>query len=141
VRAQDGLTVPFALTAGLSSLGSSRTVVLGGVAELLAGALSMGLGGFLAAQAERDATRHTRRALAAHVGRSCAAETAREVLALLGPLGVSARVAGDVAADLARAEDPAGDAGASAFLLRFGEGMEEVPDRRMCAPSRLPSGA
>ena len=42
----DGLTVPFALTAGLSSLGESRLVVLGGVAELIAGAISMGVGGF-----------------------------------------------------------------------------------------------
>jgi hypothetical protein len=42
----DGLTVPFALTAGLSSLGESRLVVLGGVAELIAGAISMGIGGF-----------------------------------------------------------------------------------------------
>ena len=42
----DGLTVPFALTAGLSSLGSSRLVVGGGLAELCAGAISMGLGGY-----------------------------------------------------------------------------------------------
>ena len=42
----DGLTVPFALTAGLSSLGSSRLVVTGGLAELCAGAISMGLGGY-----------------------------------------------------------------------------------------------
>lgn len=42
----DGLTVPFALTAGLASLGSSRVVVLGGVAELIAGAISMGIGAF-----------------------------------------------------------------------------------------------
>ena len=33
----DGLTVPFALTAGLSAVGSSRLVVLGGLAELFAG--------------------------------------------------------------------------------------------------------
>ena len=38
----DGLTVPFALTAGLSALGSSRVVVYGGLAELIAGAISMG---------------------------------------------------------------------------------------------------
>lgn len=44
----DGLTVPFALTAGLSSLGESKLVVLGGVAELIAGAISMGVGGFRA---------------------------------------------------------------------------------------------
>ena len=45
----DGLTVPFALTAGLSSLGSGRLVVLAGLAELCSGALSMGLGAYLAA--------------------------------------------------------------------------------------------
>ena len=48
----DGLTVPFALTAGLSSLASTRYVVLGGLAELVAGAISMGLGGFIGAKSE-----------------------------------------------------------------------------------------
>src|SRR6202000_2091105 len=48
----DGLTVPFALTAGLSALGSSRIVVFGGLAELIAGAISMALGGWLAARGE-----------------------------------------------------------------------------------------
>ncbi|CAK9439204.1 uncharacterized protein LODBEIA_P34280 [Lodderomyces beijingensis] len=50
----DGLTVPFALTAGLSSLGDSHLVVTGGMAELVAGAISMGLGGFLAAKSESE---------------------------------------------------------------------------------------
>ncbi|KAF2476690.1 DUF125-domain-containing protein [Lindgomyces ingoldianus] len=49
----DGLTVPFALTAGLSSIGSSRLVIIGGLAELFAGAISMGLGAYLAALTER----------------------------------------------------------------------------------------
>jgi hypothetical protein len=40
----DGLTVPFALTAGLSGLGDNKVVILGGFAELIAGAISMGLG-------------------------------------------------------------------------------------------------
>ena len=48
----DGLTVPFALTAGLSSLDDTRIVVLGGLAELIAGAISMGLGGFIGAKSE-----------------------------------------------------------------------------------------
>lgn len=48
----DGLTVPFALSAGLSSLGTTRVVILGGLAELVAGAISMGLGGFLGARSE-----------------------------------------------------------------------------------------
>jgi hypothetical protein len=48
----DGLTVPFALTAGLSALGETKVVIYGGLAELFAGAISMGLGGYLAAKSE-----------------------------------------------------------------------------------------
>ncbi|KAF7543846.1 hypothetical protein G7Z17_g10407 [Cylindrodendrum hubeiense] len=48
----DGLTVPFALTAGLSSLGNTDTVISGGLAELCAGCISMGIGGYLAARDE-----------------------------------------------------------------------------------------
>ncbi|SCU93726.1 LAFA_0F17898g1_1 [Lachancea sp. 'fantastica'] len=50
----DGLTVPFALTAGLSSLGDSKLVITGGFAELVSGAISMGLGGYLGAKSESD---------------------------------------------------------------------------------------
>lgn len=50
----DGLTVPFALTAGLSSLGSPKLVVIGGLAELFSGSISMGLGAYLAAITSRD---------------------------------------------------------------------------------------
>ncbi|KAF2170121.1 hypothetical protein M409DRAFT_36014 [Zasmidium cellare ATCC 36951] len=49
----DGLTVPFALTAGLSALGDSKIAFLGGLAELFAGSISMGLGAYLAAVTER----------------------------------------------------------------------------------------
>lgn len=48
----DGLTVPFALAAGLSALGSSRLVIIAGMAEIVAGAISMGLGGYLAGSSE-----------------------------------------------------------------------------------------
>lgn len=48
----DGLTVPFALTAGLSALGNTKVVIFGGLAELIAGAISMGLGGYLGAKSE-----------------------------------------------------------------------------------------
>lgn len=50
----DGLTVPFALTAGLSSLGDTKLVITGGLAELVSGAISMGLGGYLAAKSELE---------------------------------------------------------------------------------------
>ncbi|GAB7353655.1 hypothetical protein MBLNU459_g4064t1 [Dothideomycetes sp. NU459] len=48
----DGLTVPFALTAGLSALGDTKLVIYGGLAELIAGGISMGLGGYLGAASE-----------------------------------------------------------------------------------------
>lgn len=57
----DGLTVPFALTAGLSALGDSKVVVFGGLAELIAGAISMGLGGYLGAKSEEAAYNATHR--------------------------------------------------------------------------------
>jgi VIT1/CCC1 family predicted Fe2+/Mn2+ transporter len=51
----DGLTVPFALAAGLSgAVTSSGVIVIAGVAELAAGAIAMGLGGYLAARSEAD---------------------------------------------------------------------------------------
>ncbi|KAK6067394.1 vacuolar iron transporter (integral membrane protein DUF125) [Seiridium cupressi] len=56
----DGLTVPFALTAGLSSLGSTKLVVLGGLAELFSGCISMGLGAYLAAATEAESYTHQR---------------------------------------------------------------------------------
>jgi VIT1/CCC1 family predicted Fe2+/Mn2+ transporter len=50
----DGLTVPFALTAGLSAFNDTRVVILGGCAELIAGSISMGLGGWLAGRGEEE---------------------------------------------------------------------------------------
>ncbi|KAL5639958.1 hypothetical protein ACGC1H_006502 [Rhizoctonia solani] len=169
----DGLTVPFALTAGLSSIGNSRLVVIGGIAELIAGAISMGVGGFLASQAERDHFRYLRRTTRDRVLRSCSGEMEREVHAVLGPVGVSEQTSRSLATELRQVEvdDSAHstaipdttvvkrhswmglgswgrktavpveeesqplrwqeDVGLTAFLLKFGEGMEEVPTARL----------
>jgi hypothetical protein len=49
----DGLTVPFALAAGLSgAVASTNIIVTAGVAEIAAGSIAMGLGGYLAARGE-----------------------------------------------------------------------------------------
>ncbi|KAJ6481916.1 membrane fraction protein [Mycena sanguinolenta] len=150
----DGLTVPFALTAGLSSLGQSRLVVLGGVAELIAGAISMGIGGFLASQAERDHYRFLRETTAARVVRSCDSEMEREVAEVLAPIGVDERTCRAVARCLREVEVPSSTAsranpvtthdlesneslrwskevGLTPFLLKFGAGLEEVPTSRL----------
>ncbi len=51
----DGLTVPFALAAGISgAIAASHVVITAGVAELAAGGISMGLGGYLAARTQHD---------------------------------------------------------------------------------------
>jgi VIT1/CCC1 family predicted Fe2+/Mn2+ transporter len=51
----DGLTVPFALAAGLSGVvAGTQVVITAGGAEIAAGAIAMGLGGYLAARTDRD---------------------------------------------------------------------------------------
>ena len=54
----DGLTTPFALAAGLVGASTSNLlVVIGGLAEIAAGSISMGLGGYLAAQSQAETYR------------------------------------------------------------------------------------
>jgi len=51
----DGLTVPFALAAGLSgAIANTRFIVIGGLAEIAAGSIAMGLGGYLAARGDAE---------------------------------------------------------------------------------------
>src|SRR5690348_11439968 len=51
----DGLTVPFALAAGLSGADTStRIIVVAGLAEIAAGSIAMGLGGYLAAKSDAE---------------------------------------------------------------------------------------
>jgi VIT1/CCC1 family predicted Fe2+/Mn2+ transporter len=139
----DGLTVPFALAAGLSSLGESKYVVLAGIAELIAGCISMGIGGFLASQSERDHYRYLRQQTAVRVERSCAGEMDREVAEILSPVGVSDKACSTVAQSLREAEEDFDehhvtgsngdletaslrwrkDVGLTAFFLKFGKGM------------------
>jgi VIT1/CCC1 family predicted Fe2+/Mn2+ transporter len=51
----DGLTVPFALAAGLSgAVDSTSIIIVAGIAEIAAGSIAMGLGGYLAGKTEQD---------------------------------------------------------------------------------------
>ena len=51
----DGLTVPFALAAGLSgAVDSTNIIVIAGIAEIAAGSIAMGLGGYLSGKTEQD---------------------------------------------------------------------------------------
>lgn len=122
----DGLTVPFALAAGLSgALSSSRLVVTAGIAEIVAGSISMGLGGYLAARSERD---HYLAELARE-GREteeAPEQEAMEVAEVLGSYGLKPNEAA-VVVDGLRADKPRW----VGFMMRFELGLEE-PD-----PSRI----
>lgn len=98
----DGLTVPFALTAGLSALGDSHLVIMGGLAELLAGALSMGLGAYLAAITERKRYQVEERRQR-QVLKEC--PDLSSVLEIFARYGISCDTAGDVAESLKMDED------------------------------------
>ncbi len=51
----DGLTVPFALAAGLTgAVAATGIIVTAGLAEIAAGSIAMGLGGYLAARSDAD---------------------------------------------------------------------------------------
>ena len=96
--------MPFALTAGLSGTNSARFVVIAGLAELVSGAISMGVGGFLSAQAEVDYYRYRMRTTRQRLTSTCNAQIEREVYDVLGPYGVPANEASRVAQLLKRVE-------------------------------------
>src|SRR5262245_11478269 len=55
IGVSDGLTVPFALAAGLSgAVSSTNIIVTAGLAEIAAGSIAMGLGGYLAAKSDAE---------------------------------------------------------------------------------------
>lgn len=104
VGLSDGLTVPFALTAGLSSTGSTKLVVLAGLAELVSGAISMGIGGFLSAQAELSHFAYNLKSTQARVERSCGSEVQRQVHDILKGYGIAPDTSAQIAAELTAKE-------------------------------------
>ena len=86
----DGLTVPFALAAGLSgAVGSTGLVVVAGLAEIAAGGIAMGLGGYLAARSDAEHYTIERARELAETGAKPAAEAA-EVTHILRSFGLAA---------------------------------------------------
>ncbi|GAM88431.1 hypothetical protein ANO11243_064640 [Dothideomycetidae sp. 11243] len=109
----DGLTVPFALTAGLSALGDSKVVIYGGMAELFAGAISMGIGGYLGAnsecQAHSAALSDTQRTV-----RSKPADAQWQVRCALSKYGISEATLDSVVEELNESLDAM-----EKFIMRF----------------------
>lgn len=88
----DGLTVPFALCAALSTLDSSKVVISGGLAELFAGSLSMGIGAVLASLTERTQYRIEEAREWAEVRQDPVGEE-NEIYDILGRYGVGRQAA------------------------------------------------
>lgn len=121
----DGLTVPFALAAGLAgAVAGSRLVLTAGGAEIAAGSIAMGLGGYLAARGDAE---HYR----AELGRErrevveVPEKELAEVAELLEEYGLDAENAQRVAIALSQNEEKWID-----FMMRFELGLEEPDPRR-----------
>jgi len=132
------LTEKFALTAGLSSLGSPHFVVVAGLAELFSGAISMGVGGYLSTKAERDNYRYLLRQTRQRVEMSCSTALQQEVFNILAPYGVTSADCQRLVQSLEKAEKTGSDTGdhdkgLTQFLLKFGTGVETISSWRLYA--------
>ncbi len=121
----DGLTVPFALAAGLTgAVDAVWIVVVAGVAEIVAGAIAMGLGGYLAARSEAEHYESERAREHREVRDRPEAEAA-EVMEVLQAYGVKPDDARPVVDALRRNPQAWVD-----FMMRFELGLERPEPRR-----------
>jgi VIT1/CCC1 family predicted Fe2+/Mn2+ transporter len=132
----DGLTVPFALAAGLSAAVEGTSVVItAGLAEIAAGSIAMGLGGYLAARSDAEHYASERRREQAEVHDIPAAET-KEVTDVLGSYGVSAEAAAPVVRALQERPEAWID-----FMMRFELGLEKPDPKRALISAVTIAGA
>jgi len=131
----DGLTVPFALAAGISgAVANTHLVVAAGLAEIAAGSIAMGLGGFLAARGEADHYHREQRREIDEVEKVPEIEEG-EIVDLLGEFGVTDEESAPVVAALKRSPEAW-----VRFMMKFELGLEE-PDRRRAYISAVTIGA
>jgi vacuolar iron transporter family protein len=121
----DGLTVPFALAAGLSGAVDSNTIVItAGIAEIIAGSIAMGLGGYLAGKTEVDHYSSELKREYDEVDRVPEREK-QEIRDILSDYGISKNAQDLVADELALNKDKWVD-----FMMRFELGLEEPHPQR-----------
>jgi vacuolar iron transporter family protein len=121
----DGLTVPFALAAGISgAIDNSRIVVVAGLAEIAAGSIAMGLGGYLAARSDAEHYASERLREEREV-EEIPDEEAREVQNVFTDYGLSREEADHVVTALTKKPKEWVD-----FMMRFELGLEEPNPKR-----------
>jgi len=121
----DGLTVPFALAAGLSgAVASSHLITTAGLAEIVAGSIAMGLGGYLAARGDAEHYVHELQREQQEVEATPEQEAA-EIVQVFRDYGVSAAQCAPVVAAL-RTDRKAW----VSFMMRFELGLERPQSGR-----------
>src|SRR5262245_17946417 len=121
----DGLTVPFALAAGLSgAISNTRFIVIGGLAEIAAGSIAMGLGGYLAARGDAQHYEQERAREYREIEEIPEEEKA-EVSRVFQNYGLKAAECEPVVEALSRRPDAWVD-----FMMRFELGLEEPDPKR-----------
>lgn len=121
----DGLTVPFALAAGVSgAIASTHLVVAAGLAEVAAGSMAMGLGGYLAARSEAEHYAREQAREEREVVEKPEAE-AGEVSSILQAYGLTAEESAPVVQALQSRPRALVD-----FMMRFELGLQRPEPRR-----------
>lgn len=127
----DGLTVPFALAAGLSGAVSSATIIVtAGLAEIAAGSIAMGLGGYLAARSDAEHYASERRREQQEVKDKTQAERA-EVADVFMSYGLTSQESAPIVEALSQRPEAWVD-----FMMRFELGLE-APDPKRALRSAL----
>jgi VIT1/CCC1 family predicted Fe2+/Mn2+ transporter len=132
----DGLTVPFALAAGLTgAISATRIIVVAGLAEIAAGSIAMGLGGYLAAKNDADhydsELKRERREV-----EEIPEEEAREVLEVFQNYGLTREESIPIVDSLRQRPKQWID-----FMMRFELGLEPPDPRRALRSALTIAGA
>jgi VIT1/CCC1 family predicted Fe2+/Mn2+ transporter len=132
----DGLTVPFALAAGLSgAIDTTHIIVTAGLAEIAAGSIAMGLGGYLAAKSDAEHYESEREREILEVKEKPEAEAA-EVAEVLATYGLPFEESKPVVDALRKKPDAWVD-----FMMRFELGLEEPDPKRALVSAATIAGA
>jgi VIT1/CCC1 family predicted Fe2+/Mn2+ transporter len=130
----DGLTVPFALAAGLSGAFDSTTlIVVAGLAEIAAGSIAMGLGGYLAGKTEADHYQSELRREYEEV-ETVPQQEKEEVRAFFGNLGLSEEVQEQAVEEMTKDKEKWVQ-----FMMKYELGLDK-PDPKRAHKSALNIG-
>ena len=132
----DGLTVPFALAAGLSgAFTMTKPIVIGGLAEIAAGSIAMGLGGYLAARGDAELYEQEQAREYREI-KDMPEEEKAEVSRVFQNYGLTAEESMPMVEALSRRPEAWVD-----FMMRFELGLEEPDPKRALTSAGTIAGA